>query len=59
MTVIRIDGRNGQIRCGFITEESLGKDVPQSLSNYALTYELILQKDENFSTRPNNPEKAL
>lgn len=51
--------KNGEILGGFISEESFGKDDPQSLSNNVLEYELILQPNGNFSTRPSNPEEAL
>ena len=51
--------KNGEILGGFIAEESFGKDDPQILSNNVLEYELILQPNGNFSTRPSNPEEAL
>lgn len=51
--------KGGKIKGGFITKESFGKDTPQSLSNTILTYELILQENGNFSTRPSNPDEAL
>ena len=49
----------GTLKGGFIEDESFGKDDPQTLSNSILTYELILQKGGNFSTRPSNPEEAF
>lgn len=51
--------KNGQMKGGFISNESFGKDDPQYLSNNILEYELILQQNGNFSTRPSNPEEAL
>jgi hypothetical protein len=51
--------KNGEIKGGFITNEDFGKDDPQSLQNNVLEYELILQQNGNFSTRPSNPEEAL
>ena len=51
--------KNGEMMGGFIAEESFGKDDPQSLSNNVLEYELILQQDGNFSTRPSNSDEAL
>lgn len=51
--------KGGEIRGGFIADESFGKDDPQSLINSQLVYELILQQNGNFSTRPSNPEEAL
>ncbi|QQS28494.1 MAG: hypothetical protein IPM47_16820 [Sphingobacteriales bacterium] len=49
----------GTLKGGFITDEHFGKDSPQSLSNDILQYELILQQNGNFSTRPSNSEEAL
>ena len=51
--------KGGEMKGGFITNESFGKDDPQHLSNNVLTYELILQQNGNFSTRPSNPEEAF
>ena len=51
--------KNGQLKGGFISEEDFGKDDPQTLMNDILTYELILQTNGNFSTRPSNPFEAL
>lgn len=51
--------KGGEIKGGFVADESFGKDDPQSLSNNQLVYELILQPNGNFSTRPSNPEEAL
>jgi hypothetical protein len=51
--------KGGKIKGGFITNEDFGKDEPQSLYNNVLTYELIMQQNGNFSTRPSNPEEAL
>lgn len=51
--------KGGEIKGGFITNEDFGKDEPQSLYNNVLEYELILQQNGNFSTRPSNPEEAF
>ena len=51
--------KNGTMLGGFIEDESFGKDDIQSLHNSKLTYELILQKNGNFSTRPSDSEEAL
>jgi len=51
--------KSGEMRGGFISKESFGKDDPQYLSNTILEYELILQENGNFSTRPSNPEEAF
>lgn len=51
--------KGGKMKGGFITNEDFGKDDPQSLFNNVLTYELIMQQNGNFSTRPSNPEEAL
>lgn len=51
--------KNGEIKGGFIADEDFGKDDPQSLSNNVLEYELILQQNGNFSTRPSNSDEAL
>ena len=51
--------KGGKIKGGFITNESFGKDDPVYLNNNILEYELILQINGNFSTRPSNPEEAL
>jgi hypothetical protein len=49
----------GTLRGGFIADEQFGKDEPQYLSNNILKYELILQQQGNFSTRPSNPAEAF
>jgi hypothetical protein len=51
--------KNGEIKGGFLVDESFGKDDEQSLYNNVLEYELILQQNGNFSTRPSNPDEAL
>lgn len=51
--------KGGEMKGGFITDEHFGKDDPQYLSNNVLQYELILQQNGNFSTRPSNSEEAL
>ena len=51
--------KGGKMQGGFIENENFGKDDPQSLNNNILEYELILQQNGNFSTRPSNPEEAL
>ena len=51
--------KNGEMKGGFIANEDFGKDELQTLSNDILEYQLILQENGNFSTRPSNPEEAL
>lgn len=51
--------KKGEITGGFISNEDFGKDEPQFLFNNILRYELILQKNGNFSTEPSNSEEAL
>ena len=53
------DMKGGEMKGGFIANESFGKDDPQSLSNNILEYELILQENGNFSARPSNPNEAF
>lgn len=49
----------GELRGGFVSDEQFSKDNPQTLSNNILEYELILQQNGNFSTKPTNKEDAL
>ena len=49
----------GTLKGGFITDEHFGKDIRQSLNNNILEYELILQQNGNFSTRPSNSDEAF
>jgi hypothetical protein len=51
--------KGGKMKGGYITNESFGKDDAQFLNNNVLTYELILQENGNFSTRPSNSEEAF
>ncbi|TYB76809.1 hypothetical protein ES677_09755 [Bizionia gelidisalsuginis] len=51
--------KGGTMKGGFIDNEVFGKDEPQTLSNNVLEYQLILQENGNFSTRPSNSEEAL
>jgi hypothetical protein len=47
------------LKGGFISEESFGKDFPQRLENSILEYELIVQSSGNFSTIPCDPDEAF
>ncbi len=49
----------GTLKGGFVAEEQIDKDSPQSLNNNILEYELILQQKGNFSTTPSNSEEAF
>ncbi|MDR1561679.1 MAG: hypothetical protein LBS54_01155 [Dysgonamonadaceae bacterium] len=49
----------GTVKGGFIEEEYFGKDYPQTLNNNILEYQLILQTNGNFSTKPSNAADAL
>ena len=51
--------KNGKLKGGFISNEHFGKDEPQILNNNILQYELILQQNGNFSTKPSNSDEAL
>ena len=49
----------GTLKGGFITNEHFGKDNLQTLNNNILEYQLILQQNGNFSTKPSNSEEAF
>ena len=49
----------GNLKGGFIANESFSKDKPQMLENAVLSYELILQQSGNFSTKPSNSDEAF
>ena len=49
----------GTLRGGFVANENFSKDKPQMLENGVLRYELILQENGNFRTKPSNPEEAF
>ena len=49
----------GLLRGGFIEDEHIGKDDPQTLSNNILEYKLVLQRNGNFSTKPSNSKEAF
>jgi hypothetical protein len=49
----------GTLKGGFIEGESFGKDNLQTLNNNILEYELILQENGNFSTRPSDSDEAF
>jgi hypothetical protein len=49
----------GTLKGGFLTNEHFGKDDPQHLNNSILEYELILQQNGNFSTRPSSKNEAF
>ena len=49
----------GALTGGFLTSEHFGKDEPQYLNNNILSYELILQQNGNFSTKPSNQDEAF
>jgi hypothetical protein len=49
----------GTVYGGVIEDESFVKDYPQTLNNNTLEYQLILQQNGNFSTKPSNAEDAL
>ena len=51
--------KGGLMKGGFISNEDFGKDDPQSLYNNVLRYELIMQQNGNFSTRPSSADEAL
>lgn len=49
----------GELKGGFIENEHFGKDSPQMLSDNILEYQLILQQNGNFSTKPSNSDEAF
>lgn len=49
----------GELKGGFVSNEHFGKDTPQNLFDAILTYELVLQVNGNFSTRPSSASEAL
>ncbi|WP_458625982.1 hypothetical protein [Winogradskyella sp. PC D3.3] len=49
----------GVLKGGFVANELFSKDKPQRLDNAVLSYELILQEDGNFSTKPSNSDEAF
>ena len=49
----------GELKGGFVSDEYFGKDEPQILDSNILEYELILQEDGNFSTKPSNQNEAF
>ena len=49
----------GILKGGFIESEHFGKDEPEHLSDMIRNYELILQQNGNFSTRPSNSNEAF
>lgn len=51
--------KGGEMKGGFIANESFGKDTPQMLNNNILEYQLILQQNGNFSTKPSNSDEAF
>ena len=44
---------------GFVTDESFSKDNPVSINHQILEYELILQRNGNFSTKPSNKNEIF
>ncbi|MBI9056987.1 MAG: hypothetical protein JEZ01_04370 [Labilibaculum sp.] len=50
---------NGIVKGGFIANEVFGKDRSQLIENGILTYELILQKNGNFTTQSSSKEEAF
>ena len=44
----------GGVKGGFLRDEIFSKDNPQYLDGQILTYELILQQNGNFSTKPSS-----
>lgn len=44
---------------GFVTDESFSKDNPVTINHQILEYELILQRNGNFSTKPSNKSEIF
>lgn len=53
-----LDMGNG-IKGGFTKDVSYSKDNPEQLYNGVLTYELILQRNGNFNTKPSNKNEVF
>lgn len=49
----------GSLKGGFVSGEDFSKDEAQILNNTILNYELILQQQGNFRTKPSDPEEAF
>lgn len=49
----------GIVKGGFISDEDFGKDSPQRLNNSVLSYELIMQENGNFSTKPSSKNEVF
>ena len=49
----------GKLKGGFVSSEHFDKDNPQNLYNQILSYELIVQQNGNFSTKPSNKDEAF
>ena len=47
------------VKGGFLRDEIFSKDYPQYLSGQILSYELILQSNGNFSTKPSNESEMF
>ena len=54
-----IEGTFCDLKGGFSSSEVFSKDSPQYLYNNILTYELILQRNGNFSTKSSNPKEVF
>ena len=51
--------KDGTIKGGFVDGEEFGKDSSVELINNILEYQLVLQANGNFSTRPSNSNEAF
>ena len=49
----------GGVKGGFLRDELFSKDNPQYLDGQILTYELILQQNGNFSTKPSSESEMF
>lgn len=49
----------GGVKGGFLRDEIFSKDNPQYLDGQILTYELILQQNGNFSTKPSSQSEMF
>lgn len=49
----------GGVKGGFLRDEIFSKDNPQYLNGQVLTYELILQQNGNFSTKPSSQSEMF
>ena len=48
-----------ELKGGFVSDEYFGKDDPQKLDNIIVEYELVLQQNGNFMTKPSEASEIF